>query len=100
MIHVRVFNIDSLTIEDLDTLLDCMPTVLNRHRFTVAIQHGSVQYRSNVVESNDDTILFVVTLESIRYLQYWNENTIESTSNTVLELASSPGPSQLFNVAR
>ena len=52
-------------------------TVLNRHRFTVAIQHGSVQYRSNVVESNHDTILFVVMLESIRYLQYWNENTIE-----------------------
>ena len=62
-----------------------MPTVLNRHRYIVAIQYDSVQYRSNVVESNHNTILFVVTLESIRYLQYWNENTIESTSNTVLE---------------
>ena len=62
-----------------------MPTVLNRHRFTVAIQYDSVQYRSNVVESNHDTILFVVMLESIRYLQYWNENAIESTLNTVLE---------------
>ena len=61
------------------------PTVLNRHRFTALIQDVSVQYRFNAVESNHDTTLFASTLESIRYLQYWNVNTIDSTSNTVLE---------------
>ena len=64
MIHVQVFNIDLLTIEDLDTL----STVL--YQFTVVIQYNSVQllYRSNIVESNHDTTLYVVTLESIQYL--------------------------------
>ena len=66
VIHVRVYDIDSVTIEDLDTIrYSCS---LARHLFTVLIWYDTVQYRSNAVEPNCDTILFIVKLESIQYL--------------------------------